>query len=246
MKLDNIRLRNIHLPLRLAVGKDAWHRDDKPQPAVISLRIGYPSTLVDRAAKGDIVGPTLDYGKLYRQIEADIGRKFASEDGDYVPAGRSVVKLASDLAATACELVLQTFAETEPLPPGEEPLGNWHDEKEIEVWIHLPKAILRADQGLKYRYYLGGRSMHDHDFTVKGIRCYCIIGINPHERKEKQAVDVTLEWSSRDMDFSVVTKFLNCFQELTQSVAEVRPLRAVRIYPSPSQSLLVYAQVCPR
>lgn len=224
MKLDNIHLRNIRLPLRLAIGSDAWHRNDKPQPAVISLRIGYPSALVDRAARNDTVGPTLDYGKLYRQIEADVGKTFSDEEGEYAPAARTVVKLASDISTTASELVWQTFADTDPLPRDELPLALWHEHKEIVVWIHLPKAILRADQGLKYRYRLDGMSLQSHKVTIEGIRCYCIIGINPHERREKQAVELGLEWSDRNGDDAGLTRMLACYQKLTQTVAEVRSL----------------------
>jgi dihydroneopterin aldolase len=110
---------------------------------------------------------------------------------------------------------------------------------ECEVSVHLPGAHLRAEGGLKYRSvstWAYDRSSYgsaedavesarqtlvvDQEFRVEGIRCYCILGVNSHERVEKQCVVVTLvfrgsgepAWGSTVVD---------TYQEMVKVVAEV-------------------------
>lgn len=67
---DIIQLRNIQLLLPTA--PDSWHRPARPQPCTASIRASYASSVA--SAAGDDVNLTIDYGKLYRQLEADIGQ----------------------------------------------------------------------------------------------------------------------------------------------------------------------------
>ncbi|KAL4896900.1 hypothetical protein BDV59DRAFT_190815 [Aspergillus ambiguus] len=108
---------------------------------------------------------------------------------------------------------------------------------QCEVWLHLPKALLRAEEGLHYRSITvwGYRQANndapsgetsercpvvlEEEFQIKGIRCHCILGVNSHERVEKQAVIISLAfrgpgqlaWGSTVMD---------TYQAMTRSVAE--------------------------
>ncbi|GES58352.1 dihydroneopterin aldolase domain protein [Aspergillus terreus] len=103
---------------------------------------------------------------------------------------------------------------------------------QCEVWLRLPKALLRADGGLHYRSVTrwGYRQPNgetsercpvvlEEEFRIEGIRCHCILGVNSHERVEKQAVIVSLTfqgpgqlaWGSTVMD---------TYQAMTRAVAE--------------------------
>ncbi|CRG86435.1 hypothetical protein PISL3812_03441 [Talaromyces islandicus] len=119
---------------------------------------------------------------------------------------------------------------------GPEPLDATFGE--CEVSVHLPGAHLRAEGGLKFRsvttWGYDGSSygsaddavessrqtlVVDQEFRVEGIRCYCILGVNSHERLEKQCVVVTLvfrgsgepAWGSTVVD---------TYQEMVKVVAE--------------------------
>jgi dihydroneopterin aldolase len=120
---------------------------------------------------------------------------------------------------------------------GPEPLDATFGE--CEVSVHLPGAHLRAEGGLTFRSVTTwgyDRSSYgsaddavessrqtlvvDQEFRVEGIRCYCILGVNSHERLEKQCVVVTLvfrgsgepAWGSTVVD---------TYQEMVKVVAEV-------------------------
>lgn len=65
---DTIQLRNIQLPL--PISPEAWHRPGKRQPCTASFRLSYSSSIA--SAEGDDVSRTIDYGKLFRQINRDL------------------------------------------------------------------------------------------------------------------------------------------------------------------------------
>jgi dihydroneopterin aldolase len=67
--------------------------------------------------------------------------------------------------------------------------------------VALPKGLLRTegeDGGIEMRLELiktpgGGTTMQSRVLLVKNLRLSCILGVNPHERKDKQLVVVNLE-----------------------------------------------------
>lgn len=110
---------------------------------------------------------------------------------------------------------------------------------QCEVWLHLPKALLRAEEGLKYRsvtlwgYRQPGETTSDEaidtgrcpvvleeEFRIEGIRCYCILGVNSHERLEKQAVVVSLGFKGPGQ-LAWGSTIVDTYQEMTRAVAEV-------------------------
>ncbi|GAQ43218.1 dihydroneopterin aldolase domain protein [Aspergillus niger] len=109
---------------------------------------------------------------------------------------------------------------------------------QCEVSLHLPKALLRADEGLKYRsvtvwgYRQANEAVTDdvgesercpvvleEEFRIDGIRCYCILGVNSHERVEKQAVIVSLEFKGPGQ-LPWGSTVVNTYQAMTRAVAE--------------------------
>ncbi|CEL07933.1 Putative Dihydroneopterin aldolase domain protein [Aspergillus calidoustus] len=107
---------------------------------------------------------------------------------------------------------------------------------QCEVWLHLPKALLRAESGLHYRSvtvwgYRQGTAGGDatsssrcpvvleEEFRIEGIRCYCILGVNSHERVEKQAVIISLEFKGPGQ-LAWGSTVVDTYQAMTRAVAE--------------------------
>ncbi|RMJ25740.1 Dihydroneopterin aldolase domain protein [Aspergillus sp. HF37] len=114
---------------------------------------------------------------------------------------------------------------------------------QCEVWLHLPKAHLRAEEGLRYRSVTvwgyrqpngaagggGGEEaaaetdrcpvVLEEEFRIDGIRSYCVLGVNSHERVEKQAVIISLEFSGPGQ-LAWGSTVVDTFQEMTRAVAE--------------------------
>jgi dihydroneopterin aldolase len=109
---------------------------------------------------------------------------------------------------------------------------------ECEVLLHLPNAHLRAEGGLSFRtlqtwvYADDSASLEnavessrqvaivEQEFRVEGIRCHCILGVNSHERIEKQAVIITLDFRGSG-EVAWASTFLNTYQEMVRTIAEV-------------------------
>lgn len=113
---------------------------------------------------------------------------------------------------------------------------------QCEVWLHLPKAHLRAEEGLRYRSVTvwgyrqpdgtagGGEEaaaetgrcpvVLEEEFRIDGIRSYCILGVNSHERVEKQGVIISLEFSGPGQ-LAWGSTVVDTYQEMTRAVAEV-------------------------
>lgn len=237
--LDSIQLQDIQLPL--PTGPDAWHRPGKPQPCSVSLKLSYSSAIA--AAAADDVSLSLDYGKLFRRLEKDI------HNTDTNSAREDVRATAAIVADCGLGLLDETAAGVRRMSHSQG-LGHTTDTSagapidasfgQCEVWLHLPKAILRADEGLKYRSVTvwGYRQEQEPDetevegygercpvvleeeFRIDGIRCYCILGVNSHERVEKQAVVVSLEFKGPGQ-LAWGSAVEGTYQEMAKVVAEV-------------------------
>ncbi|PLB46577.1 dihydroneopterin aldolase domain protein [Aspergillus steynii IBT 23096] len=216
--VDTIHLRNIQLQLPTA--PEAWHRTGTPQPCTASLRFSYSSSVA--AAEADDVACTIDYGKLFRRIIRNIqdqGEATKSDGcilGDHITNtdGTSLqemlykdisqdVRFFPTIIARCCLEILDECAEACPHPTAINPEYGHFD-----IQLHLPKAILRADGGFSHQSTFAiGRTQNetsgrnerclvllDEVFEVRNIRCFCILGINPWEKLEKQAVNVSLKF----------------------------------------------------
>ncbi|KAI9036823.1 dihydroneopterin aldolase domain protein [Aspergillus affinis] len=105
------------------------------------------------------------------------------------------------------------------------------DYGEFELRLHLPKAILRAAGGLWHRGVFVMRAIQEQgrtarrlilleeEFEIREIRSFCILGVNPWEKLEKQAVNISLKfkgpgghkWGSTVVD---------TYQAMSRDVAE--------------------------
>ena len=263
--LDSVKLRDIQLPLPTA--PDAWHRQGKPQPCTASLKLSYSSTVA--AAAADDVSLTLDYGKLYRRLVEYMrqmgqpkapGRSTVFVDGKREDE-RTVNMLSQDvrvigrvIADCALGLLDETAAGVRRMlsheqkasftltPTDSSVFPIMEDYGQCEAWVHLPKALLRAEGGLTYRSFTiwgykqteaetarGTTDIIDADrrsvvleeeFCIDGIRCHCIVGVNSHERVEKQAVIVSLRFRGPGQ-LAWGSTVVDTYQEMTRTIAEV-------------------------
>lgn len=118
-----------------------------------------------KAAASDNVSHTLDYGKLYKSLIERLKGPYGS---------------APDLAMHVRGIL--------------RPIAY------LQAEIVLPKGNLRATGGLHFTLKLqAGESPTELVLTqglrVNGIHCACIVGVNSHEREEKQVVVVNLDFN---------------------------------------------------
>ncbi|KAL4958235.1 Dihydroneopterin aldolase-domain-containing protein [Aspergillus filifer] len=234
--LDTVRLRNIQLPL--PIGPDPWHRPSKPQPCTASLKLSYASAIA--AAEKDDVSLSIDYGKLYRRLESDI-RSFSGQGQN----DDDVRGIAGVVAGVGLSLLEETAAgvrrmgHTHLRGSGQStgPIAIDDVYGRCEVHLHLPKAVLRAEGGLHYRSSTvwGYKSSNTADesarperypvvveeaFRIEGIKAYCILGVNSHERVEKQAVVIGLEFSGPGGKLAWAEQVVQTYQRMVREVAE--------------------------
>lgn len=235
--LDHVCLRNFQLPLPCA--PEPWHRPSQRQPCTMSIKLSCSS--IAASAADDDVSLSLDYGKLFRRIEGHVrewpkveqgsnaslqlvghdGEPFSDKDD-----GEDLSRLGGMMGSRALEFFRENALEINSKKAG----AIQEDFGQCDLNLHFPNILLRAEHGLSYRNISSlGQNKEDsavavvvgEEFRINNIRCHCIIGINPPERLEKQAVVVSLEfkgpghgaWSAR---------FLETYQEMTRVVAEVR------------------------
>ncbi|KAL8947053.1 MAG: hypothetical protein Q9222_006624 [Ikaeria aurantiellina] len=166
-QLDTIYLRN--LVISAVIGPDAWGRKDKVQPVVLNIRLKIDTTA---ASTSDDVSHTFSYGQISREITSQLDGKTFNNLQHLIT-------------------VLTTFA---AFWPGED----------TKLQALAPKALLRVEGGLeishtmrrKERYEENGvpqvRHVDTRSWSIKGLKLACIIGVNKHERLEKQSVNVDL------------------------------------------------------
>jgi dihydroneopterin aldolase len=64
---------------------------------------------------------------------------------------------------------------------------------DVCLQIDLPKATLRAEGGFAYTLNRKTNAETSYDvLRIRGIKCACIIGVNPHERRDKQILIIDL------------------------------------------------------
>ncbi|KAJ5748950.1 uncharacterized protein N7511_010646 [Penicillium nucicola] len=237
--LDTVRLRDIALPLPAA--PEAWHRTGKSQPCTATLTLTYSSIIA--AAETDNVSLTLDYGKLFRRLDNDVrhmaalststdhphkamvnvsGTRTADlDDGSY--AVGIDPRVTGAIVANAGLGMLEETAERVG-GNGESVSAEFG---ECEVELEFGKAILRAEGGLKYRAVTvwgdkdGARCpvVLEEEFRIEGIRCHAVLGVNPHERVEKQAVVVGLVFKGEGLQIWG-SKVVATYQGVVRAVAE--------------------------
>ena len=167
--MDIISLRNFHMTS--VIGLDAWNRPNKSQPIVLTLKL-----LTDTTPAGisDEIAHTFSYGQMCKDATVLSDGIFRSID---------------DLTDSLVGIVLAK---------------NWPGET-LHISCNAPKALLRVEGGLGRNITLRRKQVENEatniqswncerqSWLVKDLKVACIIGVNPHERLEKQQVAISLE-----------------------------------------------------
>ena len=119
-----------------------------------------------RSGISDDLQYSFSYGQMYKDVSSAIdGGRF-----DYVSLVTELIKAA------------------------------WHwPGKSVDCRVMLPKALLRVEEGISLQFQmvkLAGEAwtLSTIDWSIKGLKTACIIGVNAHERLEKQTVNVEIHF----------------------------------------------------
>ena len=198
-QLDTIYLRD--LQFSAIIGPDAWNRPDKTQPITLTLQLQLD---VSNASTSDELGHTFSYGHICKDITSKLDGK--------------------------------TFSSLNHLVIGVADLANNWPGKFLSVQAVAPKGLLRVEGGLGREVLLRRVEVIDTGlrylqwrvdtlrWSIQGLKLACIIGVNPHERLDKQNISVDLnlpgEMVRPDTDFYHGGTFDN-WQALVRRVCEV-------------------------
>ena len=156
-----------NLHLSAIVGSDAWNRR-KAQPVVVSVKLSVDTT---ETASTDDINKTVSYGQMCKDIIRAV-----EENAEGFP---SILEFDSYLHELAQKKLWKGSA--------------------LQISILLPKGLLRAEGGLcltSCSTYLSDASTRSYKFDINGLKIPCIVGVNAHERLERQLVivDLTLDY----------------------------------------------------
>ena len=202
--LDTIYLRD--LKLSTVIGPDAWNRPGKTQPVTLSLQLQLD---ISNATTSDDIAHTFSYGQICKDLTGNIERTiFSSLD---------------HMVATVAGLA-----------------SNWPGEV-LSIQAVAPKGLLRVEEGYRREVLLrrnGGGFAYTHwrvealGRTIKGLKLACIIGVNPHERLEKQTVSINLmipdETEHPEIDFKTGEIFAT-WRHLVKRLCDVSSQKYSRV-----------------
>jgi len=162
---DYIYLRNLHLSA--AIGKDAWDRAGKAQPAILSLRL---QRKVSHAAASDKLEDTTSYGQICKDVMTWVALEKTYADLFEFASHMHYLALSKEWGGTS--LQMRTM-----LPKGS---------LKAEGGIGFEVVGTMDGEGRE----IVESSMR---FVVNDLKIACIIGVNAHERLAKQTVIVNLQ-----------------------------------------------------
>ena len=172
--LDTIFLQGLHIEVTL--GTDAWNRPHKPQPIILSV-----SFLMDTTSTGisDDISHTFSYGHVCSEVTGKLDRRnFPSLDH----LNTELASLAEDWPVEI--LKIATLAPKALLRVDTRSNGT-RGGLECKVVLRRPQSRMR---GVRHPAWC----IYSHVWTIAAIKPACIIGVNPHERLEKQIVCIEL------------------------------------------------------
>lgn len=197
--LDTVYLHN--LQLSAAIGPDAWNRPDRPQPIILSLQLQIDNS---SAGNSDDIRNTFSYGKMCKDVMAKSNNK----------TFMSIDHLTSELAGLA---------------------DNWPGEV-LKMQALAPKGILRVEGGFGREFSLKrvetktnnfktlNWHVESHEWVIKGLNLACIIGVNPHERLEKQkiSIDIRIQGEAEVADYTLqIQGGIETWRQLVKLICEV-------------------------
>jgi dihydroneopterin aldolase len=191
---SQIHVRNLQTHLPISV--DAWGRNSKSQPVLVSLSISLRSPFSSAASQDAVEGSTIHYGVLSKAVLSYCDR--------VVKHHTAVSKSGGDFTTVQDfeRLLLVSLTNSQDLQTP--PTFTWQLVDKATITVHLPKASLLGD-GIKFTETTYGTVDGPTGFPdgpprsavlqLCNLKVPCIIGVNAHEREAKQVViaNVSLE-----------------------------------------------------
>ena len=154
-----------NLRLMAVIGEDAWDRPNVFQPIILSLQL-YMERIF--AGVSDDIKDTFSYSQMSKQVVETVHeRPFDNIDHVAWSVGRLFHKWPGNV---------------------------------VQLKVEAPKSILRVQGGMQklcvwYRKSTAPeRLFAAHAWVIDGLQIACIIGVNPHERLQKQIVSINLQF----------------------------------------------------
>ncbi|TVY41263.1 Folic acid synthesis protein [Lachnellula subtilissima] len=187
---STIRVRN--LQTSLVVGRDAWGREGKAQPVLISASVSLREPFQSASNEDAVTGSTVHYGILSKKI-LDSCKLFSETSEETTP------KTLSDLAREIESGLTREQVASSGLTPAPALLPS-SIVKLLEIKIMLPKASLLGegvsltDLSLYAHSEEGsGSAEKTYVLTLHNLKIPTLIGVNPNERLSKQLVVATIK-----------------------------------------------------
>ena len=187
---STIRVRN--LQTSLVIGRDAWGREGKAQPVLISASVSLREPFQSASNEDAVTGSTVHYGILSKRI-LDSCKRFSKSEH-----GRTPIIL-SELAQKIEHGLTREQVASSGLTPAPALLPS-SIVKLLEIKIMLPKASLlgegvsSTDLSL-YAHSEEGRGSAEKAYvlTLHDLKIPTLIGVNLNERLSKQLVVATIK-----------------------------------------------------
>ncbi|TVY38249.1 Folic acid synthesis protein, partial [Lachnellula occidentalis] len=185
-----IRVRN--LQTSLVVGRDAWGREGKAQPVLISASVSLREPFQSASNEDAVTGSTVHYGTLSKTI-LDSCKLFSETPEEKSPNTLSSLALeiedgltrgkAASSASTPAPAILPTSIV-----------------KVLEIKVMLPKASLLGEGVSLTDLTLYHHSREGLEYiekalilTIHDLKIPTLIGVNPNERLSRQLVVATVK-----------------------------------------------------
>lgn len=191
----SIRVRNLQATLGAGAAQDAWGRNGRPQPCLMSAEVALASPFPEAAVSDSVAEDTVHYGTLSKAMLKSINQWQVAKEGQTRTLGNVVDALWVDLTGS-------TVAGEASSPSAGKAVLNVTTTSRLAVTVLLPKASLVGDGvSLTATAVLGagaastGAKPWATTLKLHRLRVPVLVGVHPHERTAKQAVlaDVSLD-----------------------------------------------------
>ncbi|KAK6062669.1 dihydroneopterin aldolase family protein [Seiridium cupressi] len=204
-----VRVRN--LQGTIPVGRDAWGRANKPQPALVSTEVSFARPFGAASESDKVSGDTAHYGNLSKNLLGSL-KLFDSSSPPKDPAVLARAETDGPSSGDVFELLWVGLTgrvvdgSTRALPLDRVPFLDTDRLKSLSLTVHLPKASLlgsgvsltvtacfqAGSEKNPLKSYARSLRLHDLHIPV-------LIGVNDNERKAKQMVVADVEIDKLDV-----------------------------------------------
>ncbi|KHO00015.1 dihydropteroate synthase [Metarhizium album ARSEF 1941] len=178
-----VRVQNIRSTIQGP--SDAWGRQGRPQPISISVTVGMAKAFGPTSSADALASDTVHYGLLAKAVLATLTRLDGRGAADRPPT------LPAVLDSVWTDLTGATPAGTPASPAGGPPFLKLESIRSLQVELRLPKATLQGD-GVRLTaaavFAHGAMAQRGIRLSVCDLRIPILIGVNPNERRARQAV----------------------------------------------------------